>query len=127
MASKPRLAAIRGLTLALAVAGCDPGSQGAREVPGAASIRLIVDRADCAAEAMLLGEPAAVLIAPLAEATIVVELAAGTPVYPCGESAGFRAIMYPGAGEPADCSRREPGNECPTGWIDLATVLETAG
>jgi len=123
-----RLSSVAGCCLALALAsGCTSTPRSAAEAPGAPVIQLLVDRSACTAEAVLLGEPTTVLLAPLAESVTVAELSAGAPVYPCGESAGFRAIMYPGPGEPADCSLRPADRLCPTGWIELGIGLETAG
>lgn len=126
MATRLSLAALGGVALALA-SGCASPPRSDAEAPGAPAIQLLVDRSACAAEAVLLGEPTTVFLAPLAESVTVTELSAGAPVYPCGESAGYRAVMFPRPGEPADCSLRPADRLCPTGWIELGVGLETAG
>jgi hypothetical protein len=110
-----------GLAVAAAaalLAACSPAPAPVSVVP--------VDRAGCAAEAVLLAEPAPLRAAPSERAPVLRTLAAGQPVYLCGEAAGFRSILLPSPGAPAAC-RGSDAIDCVTGWLPRSAATEIAG
>jgi hypothetical protein len=109
MSEGRRLAGLAALPVALTA--CSP-------VPQA------VDRSTCAAEAVLLAEATPLRSGPSDRAGVLRTLAAGQPIYLCGEQGGFRSILLPRPGARANC-QSDASAACDTGWLprDAATLL----
>jgi hypothetical protein len=105
--------------LPLLVAACTPQ-------PPAATATVAIDRAACAADAVLLAAPAEVRAAPGDASPLRHRLPAGHPVYLCGTPTGsHRGVLFPPPGRPARCSL-DPA-ACEEGWLPAATPTTLAG
>lgn len=116
----------RRLVVCIALAGCTPSVMPPTSGATGKGVSA-VDRAACAPEAVLLGEDARVLAAPSAGAETVRSLSRNAPIYLCDASGGYRGVMFPAPGRPADCDRRDGDAACPTGWIAEPVAIEVAG
>lgn len=115
-----RLPALAAAALAVAAAaaagGLEPG-----EEPGTPA-----DLA-CSVEAVDLTAPVEVRAAPDEGAPIIERLDAGRSIYLCREGGRFRAIRYPAAEEPVDCSRTDRERPCAVGWVAVPPRYEIRG
>ena len=81
----------------------------------------------CATEAEVLLTRIEVRVAPARDAVVAATLDPGTSVYRCERRGAFLGVMFPEEGARADCSLRDPGRGCPTGWTDAAFETEITG
>jgi hypothetical protein len=122
----------------MAVAGCAPSIKGTSPIVSVKQAPVAVDRATCSAGAVLLGPMPAdaegagrlrvpVLDAPVVGAKLIQSLPRYSPIYLCGESGGYRGIMFPAPGQRAVCSQSAGEQACPTGWVREPVPVEIAG
>jgi hypothetical protein len=114
-----------GLLLAAVAAWSEPPAAAADL--GTADAGAVVRPSGCASEAEVLLMRTEIRVAPDQDAALAATLDPGTSLYRCERRGAFLGVMFPEEGASADCSLRDPGRECPTGWTNVAFETEITG
>ena len=103
--------------------GCQPQAPEAQRSAASLPPEVRVDRQTCEADAVRLTMPVDIRAAPAAETETLVHLKSGAFVYLCETRGGYRAVIFPDAGESVDCA----AHPCRAGWVREPIAIELYG